>query len=220
MSRPVKTRSYRSPRRAEQARQTRRAVLTAARELFATHGYRATTVTAIAGRAGVSVDTLYASVGRKPEIVLAVIDSVLGSSADALEAGQRDHVRAIRAAPDAAAKIQTYAAALGRLLPAVAPLQDALRRAGETDPRCARVSAALGERRAANMALFAADLRSTGEVRADLTDAEVADIVWSTNAVEYYLLLAGRGWSPERFARHLVDLWTRLLLEHPAAISG
>ena len=69
------------------------------------------------------------------------------------------------------------------------------------------------ERRAANVLLLAQDLRTTGELRADLTDQEVADIVGSTNAVEYYLLLARRGWTPERYARLLADLWSRTLLE-------
>ena len=65
---------------------------------------------------------------------------------------------------------------------------------------------------AANVLLLARDLRTTGELRADLTDQEVADIVGSTNAVEYYLLLARRGWTPERYARLLADLWCRTLL--------
>ena len=43
----------------------------------------------------------------------------------------------------------------------------------------------------ANMRLFAADLRATGELRADLTDDEVADVVWSMNAAEYRALLVG-----------------------------
>jgi hypothetical protein len=32
---------------------------------------------------------------------------------------------------------------------------------------------------------FAADLRSTGELRTDLTDREVADIIWTMNGPEY-----------------------------------
>jgi hypothetical protein len=63
------------------------------------------------------------------------------------------------------------------------------------------------------MRLFAADLRATGELRADLTDDEVADVIWSTNGPEYWVLLVrDRGWSPQRFGELLVDSWTRLLL--------
>jgi hypothetical protein len=66
------------------------------------------------------------------------------------------------------------------------------------------------------MLLFAQDLRATGELRPDLTDAEVADLVWSTNAPEYHQLLAERGWTPERYRRLVVDVWSRVLLAGPA----
>jgi hypothetical protein len=37
--------------------------------------------------------------------------------------------------------------------------------------------------------------------------------VWSTNAVEYWLLLVReRGWTTERFVAHLTDMWCRTLL--------
>jgi hypothetical protein len=51
-------------------------------------------------------------------------------------------------------------------------------------------------------------------VRADLDDQEVADVVWSTNALECWVLLVHeRGWTPERFREWLTDSWTRLLLD-------
>ncbi|MEJ7691007.1 MAG: helix-turn-helix domain-containing protein [Nocardioidaceae bacterium] len=143
-------------------------MLTSARDLFTRQGYADTTVAAVADRADVSVDTIYASVGRKPQLMLAVIDVVLGEENDPVPAEQRDYVRAIRA-----------------------------RRS---------------RRRAANMLLFASDLRRTGEVRGELTDEVVADIVWSTNSVEYYLLLRQRRWTSEQYARWLADLWCRTLL--------
>ena len=213
MTTPVRTRSYRSPRRREQAAATRRSVLRAARDLFTRDGYATTTVTAVATAAGVSLDTVYASVGRKPELLLAVIDQVLASTDEPVDLEEREYVRHIRRAGTARAKIEIYADAVGRLVPQIAPLQDALRRAAEGDAACATVWAGMLERRAANVLLLAQDLRTTGELRADLTDQEVADIVGSTNAVEYYLLLARRGWTPERYARLLADLWSRTLLE-------
>jgi hypothetical protein len=90
---------------------------------------------------------------------------------------------------------------------------EALREAARTDAGCAAVWRQVTERRAANMLLFAGDLRRTGRLRQDLTDREVADVVWSTNATEFYALLAARGWDGPRFGALLEDLWTRLLLE-------
>jgi AcrR family transcriptional regulator len=219
MSDTVKPRRYTSRVRAERAERTRRKVLTAARDLLSDNGYDATTVAQIAARAEVSVDTVYASVGRKPELVVAVVDMVLGSSDEPVPAEERDYVRAVKAAPTGRAKVARYAASLGELIPRLAPLMDALRRAGEADEGCAQAWARLSERRASNMMLFAADLRSTGHLRADLTDREVADIVWSTNGPEYWLLLRSRGWSAKRYARLLDDLWCHLLLEPDPPVS-
>ena len=83
--------------------------------------------------------------------------------------------------------------------------------AGYLDPECAALRAEISARRAANMRLFAADLRAAGGLRDDLTDDQVADIVWSMNASEYRALLVGeRGWSAEEFGAYLADAWTRL----------
>jgi AcrR family transcriptional regulator len=212
MAEPVKSRSYRSTTRRDQAAATRRAVLAAARELFTTQGYAATTVAQVAQRAGVSVDTLYASVGRKPQLLLAAHDTVLAGDDEPVPAEQRDYVVAVRRAEGARAKIAVYAEALGRLLPRAVPLSDALRVAAVTDPGCRAVWDGLNARRAANMRLFAADLRATGELRADLDDDDVADLVWSMNSPEYYLLVTGTGRSPAQYAALVADVWTRVLL--------
>jgi len=49
--------------------------------------------------------------------------------------------------------------------------------------------------------------------RDDLSDDEVADIVWSMNAAEYWVLLVHqRHWTPKRFGEWLADAWARSLL--------
>lgn len=213
MAETVKTRRYRSVVREQQAAATRSAVLAAARHLFTELGWDATPVGEVARLAGVSLDTVYASVGRKPELLLAVVDMVLGGTDEPVGAEERDYVRAIRAAATAEGKIAVYAAALGRLMPTIAPLVDALRRAGESDAGCREAWQRLVDRRAANMRTFVKDLRAAGGVRTDLRPAELADVVWSMNSPEYFLLLRSRGWSAPRYARHLDDAWRRLLLE-------
>lgn len=209
-------RSYRSVRRAEQAAATQLAVLRAAREHFTTAGYAATGVTEIAASAGVNVDTVYRAVGRKPELLLAVIDMELAGSDRPVVAEQRDYVQAVLAADGARLKLTTYADALGRVMPRVAPLFVALAQAAPTEPGCAAVRDEIASRRADNMRKLAADLRATGELRDDLDDDEVADLLWTTNAPEYYALAVARGWSATTYAVRLADLWTRLLLADSA----
>ncbi len=213
---PRARRGYHAPARTERAGMTRRAVLAAARELFTTQGYSATTVAAIAERAEVAVDTVYAAVGRKPAVLRELVETAISGMDRAVPAEQRDYVLAIRAAPTARGKIRAYAVALAQMGPRTAPVFQALRDAAARDPDCAALHREITERRAANMRVFAADLRSTGELRTDLSDEEVADIVWSMNATEYYLLLVEqRGWTPERFGAHLFDAWCRILLARP-----
>ena len=219
MDRAVKTRGYRSEVRAAQADQTRRAILVASRDLFTSEGYGAT-VAQVAQRAGVAVDTVYASVGRKPALVLAVIDMVLGGADQPIPADERRYVQRIQSSVGAREKLTAYAEALATLLPTIAPLQEALREAGRADPDCARAWSGLVNRRADNMLKLARDLRRTGQLRADLDDQEVADIIWATNSAEYFLLLVHRGWTAEQFGTHLVDLWTRTLLDPSAALAS
>lgn len=213
MSKPVKgPRSYDASRRQEAAERTRLAILAAARDLFATDGYAGTSVQAVADRAGVAVDTVYAKVGRKPQLLLAVHDMALAEGPAPVPAEQRDYVRAVRAAPTAAAKLHTYAAAMGRLLPTTVPLLNALREAGTADPDCAAQYDQLSRRRATNMRLFAAELRSTGELRDDLTDDAVADVIWSLNSPEWFSLVTSTGRTAEEYADLLADVLCRTVL--------
>lgn len=212
---PVKTRTYRSAVRAEQAASTRTAVLAAARELFTTTGYARTTVADVARRAGVSVDTVYVSVGRKPELLLAVHDMALGGGDEPVAAEGRDYVAAIRAARGAVAKLEAYAAALGERLPAVVPLAESLRVAAERDPDCRAALDALDDRRAANMRRMAAELRTTGEVRPDLDDDAVAHLLWVTNSPAFYRLATAGGRGAGHYAPMVLDLWSRTLLTRP-----
>jgi AcrR family transcriptional regulator len=205
-------RRYASATRAAQAAATRHAVLEAARELFTEHGYAGASIAAIAERAGVAVDTVYAAAGRKPALLRELVETSLSGTDQAVPAEQRDYVVRVQAAPSAREKIAIYAAAVSEIGVRLAPIHRALAEAAVGDAACAALRAEINTRRAYNMRLFAADLRATGELRPDLTDDEVADIVWSMNAAEYRALLVGeRGWSAERFGAWLADAWTRLL---------
>lgn len=213
MSTSVNPRTYRSPVRLERAAATRKSVLDAAQSLFLQGGYLGTTARDIANTAGVSVDTVYASVGRKREVMLALLERAISGAEEAVPPDERMYVQEIAAAPTARAKIEIYARALRELIPRMAPLVAVLKQASSADAECAQVWKGISERRAMNMRRFAAELIGTGQLRPELTVDEVADLVWSTNAPEYYLLLLERGWTPERYERLLVDVWTRTLLD-------
>jgi AcrR family transcriptional regulator len=207
---PVKRR-YDATSRREAAARTRAAILDAARELFAERGYGATPMTAVADRAGVALDTVYASAGRKPELARLLIETAISGTDRAVPAEQRDYVQAIQAAPDARAKIALYAAAITAIAPRMALVLGIIRQAVPGEPELAALWTEIAERRAANMRRFVADLAAVAPLRLDL--AQAADIVWATNATELYDLLVGqRGWTPQRYQHFLTDTWSRLLL--------
>ena len=86
----------RPDRRQAMADQTRRDILHTARELFARQGYAATSVTDIAREAGVAVQTIYARLGSKRGMLMALIDLIdqeagAGDLAAAVAEGQRRH---------------------------------------------------------------------------------------------------------------------------------
>jgi AcrR family transcriptional regulator len=207
---PVKRR-YDASRRRQAAARTRAAILQAARQLFSERGYTATPMTAIADRAGVALDTVYATVGRKPELARLLIETAISGTDQAIPAEQRDYVRTIQAAPDAETKIAVYAAAITAIAPRMALVLDIIQQAAPTEPELAALRTEIDERRAANMRLFVADLAAAASLRLD--QGEAADIVWATNSAEMYQLLVGqRGWTPQRYERFLTDTWQRLLL--------
>jgi len=205
-------RKYDAPRRAEQAARTRRVILAAAQDLFATRGYTATTIAAIAQQAGVAVDTIYATIGRKPALMRVLVESAISGTDHPLPAQERGYVQRTIAAPTARQKFAVYAEGLVAVQARLAATFVALRNAAANDPECAALWAEISQRRAGNMLRFAADLRSTGDIRPDLTDQDVADIIWTMNAAEYFDLLHQRGWTSERIRTWLCDAWTRLLL--------
>jgi hypothetical protein len=103
-------------------------------------------------------------------------------------------LRAIHAEPPARGKLAVYARALRAIHERLTPLMRA-------------------ERRASNMRRFAAELAATGQLRSDVDVDEAADVIWATNAPEFYLLLVrDRGWSPDAFEAWLIRAWTRLLV--------
>ena len=208
---PTVKRRYDASKRREAAERTRRAILDAALALFGDRGYAATPMTAIAERAGVALDTVYASAGRKPDLARLLIETAISGTSRAVPAGERGYVQAVRAAPDAETKIAIYASAMRTIAGRLAPVLGIIQQAAPSDPELAALWREIAERRAVNMHRFVTDLAAAATLRVD--HAEAADIVWATNSPELYQLLVGqRGWTPDRYEHFLADTWQRLLL--------
>jgi AcrR family transcriptional regulator len=132
-------RRYDATGRRQGAARTRAAVLDAARELFTERGYAATSMTAIADRAGVALDTVYAAVGRKPEVARLLIETAISCTDQAVPAERRDYVRDIQAAADAKTKIAVYAAAITAIAPRLVLVLGIIQQAAQAEPELARL---------------------------------------------------------------------------------
>lgn len=206
-------RTYDGAGRRARSAERRQRILQSARALFLEHGYRATTIAAIASRADVNADTVYELVGRKPALLRELIEQAISGTDRAVVADERDYVKAMRASSDPVEKLTIYAGAMRQIHSRIAPLHLALRDASSTEPEAAAVWREISERRAANMRHLVRDLKSTGCMRQDMTISDAADVVWATNSAELYVMLtAERGWSPQRYERWVADSWCRLLL--------
>lgn len=214
MARILTKRSYDSSARRKAALATRQLILDSARNVFLEKGYAAATMPAIAQAAGTAMDTVYAAVGKKASLFRLLIEIAISGSDRSVPAEERDYVRAIRAEADAARKLQLYAGALRVIQPRLAPLFRVLQGAAPLDPELDALWQGISQRRAKNMRLLAKDLAATGRLRPGLSVARAADIIWSMNSPEFYLLLVEqRGWSPKEFESWLANAWIRLLLD-------
>ena len=214
MTEHVKRRSYDGSRRRAQSEDTRRRILAAARELLIDSGYESTKVAAIAARAGVNPDTVYAVVGPKPALLRALIEQSVSGADRAVPAKGRDYVQAIRAEPDARRKIQIYAHAVVRTQQRLAPLYKVIRETAPSQPEVEALWHEISERRLANMQTFVADVESARPLRRGLSRSDAAHYVWTLNSSDVYLLMAGeRRWSADDIAQWLAATWDRLLFD-------
>ena len=210
----VKRRPYDASRRRAQSAETRQRVLAAARELLLKHGYRATTVAAVAAVAEVNPDTVYTLVGPKPALLRALIEQSVSHADSPLPVEERDYVQAVRAEPNARRKLELYAQAVVETQRRLAPLYKVIREAGPSEPKVAALWREISERRLANMHQLVDDVASAHPLRPGLTVSDAAQYVWTLNSSDVFLLLSEeRKWSPDKVANWLADTWERLLLD-------
>jgi len=212
MARRVK-RAYDSSSRQEQARRSRQAVLAAARELFLSQGYGATTMPAVAAAAGVSVETIYKTIGSKPELLKTVLDVAIVGDDEPVPILERDMVRRVRAEPDPRRKFAMFGAHMAEAAPRHVPIQLLTKGAARDDAAAAAVWEQMCEERLIGMTAFATRLRNDKVLRKGVTVEEARDVLWSLQSPELYeVLVLQRGWEPERYGRFIAQALSAALL--------
>jgi AcrR family transcriptional regulator len=206
----VKPRSYRSERRLEQAEQTRQRVLDAAATLFEQRGFDGASVSAIAERAGVSEETIYARFRNKRTLLGELVGRAVRGD-DPRPVPEQEGPRALAATTDQREQLRLFASDIALRLERAAPIVAIVSGAARSDPELAELLARLHAVRLKNLATLVDALAANGRLR--IPADEAVETVWALTSPELHQLLArGRGWTRRRYTAWLADSLTVLLL--------
>lgn len=196
--------------------ETRRRILRAAQELFLRRGYPGTTVESIAQHAGVSVQTIYNSVGGKAAVLKAVYDTMLAGDTDRVPIRERPTVDAMRNAPDGASCLRSYAGMACGIYARVGPLIPVLMGDAGGDRQLRELITTVENERAVGTRQVATFLADRYGIRPGLTVAEAADLLWALTAPELTdRMVRRRAWKLRDWEPRLAALMADAVL--PAA---
>jgi AcrR family transcriptional regulator len=188
--------------RQRQARQTRLAVLAAARTHFLDAGYAKTTMPAIAAEAGVSVETVYKLFANKAGLVKAVFDVAVVGDDEQVPMMEREFVQQNAREPDPRRKLEQFGQHLAEVNPRIGPLLLVVRDAAATNPDAEQVWQQMQRERLIGMAAFAHHLNESGHLRRGVSVDEARDVLWTHNSVDLWNLLVNqRHWTDERLGQ-------------------
>ena len=213
MSNGVRTRPYEMSHRGRQARETRRRIVEAAALLFVRDGYSATSISAIAERAGVAVPTVYASLKSKATILRAVVDLTVRGDDEAATLASRADWKEMEGQADPRDKLALFARLHRLICDREAPVFAQLEAAAGADAEATELLAEHDRRRYETQRRLARNLHRRKQLRPGLAAREAADMIWTLASERTYLALVHqRGWTPERYERWLAAQLAATLL--------
>ena len=190
-------RPYYSSVREQRARETRRRLAEAATTRFLAVGYARTSLAAVAGTAGVSVDTVYKTFGSKIGLLKEVLDVAIGGDEVPVPLLERAGPQALREETDQRMQVKMLAAGVTGQLERIRPLDDILRSAAAVDREAAalREDIQVRQRRTA-MRTIVGWIAAHGPLRDDLSVGRATQVVWTLTSPEVHLLMRDTGrWS-------------------------
>jgi AcrR family transcriptional regulator len=205
-----RVRAYQSERRLEQAEQTRQRVLDAAADLFVERGFDGASISAVAQRAGVSDETVFARFGNKRALLGELVRrGVRGDDSRPVPA--QEGPRTIAASTDQREQLRLFAADIVLRLERAAPIVSVVSGASRGHPELADLFARLHADRLKNLATLVDALAVNGPLRVPADEA--LETVWSLTSPELHqLLVRVRGWTRARYTEWLADSLTVMLL--------
>ena len=194
----VRKRPYKSKVRERQADDTRRRIVEAAQKLLRSEGYAGMTVEAIAERAKVSAQSVYAIFKSKTGILIALLDqSAFGPDYEEL-------VRQALSASEPELRLRFAARIARQIHEAQSTTFDLLRGAGVVAPELAKLENQREHLRYERQEDMITSLRDAGSLRPELDYKTARDVFWMfTGRDVYRMLVRERGW----FRRNTKSGW-------------
>jgi AcrR family transcriptional regulator len=203
----AKTRRYESALRREQAEETRRHILAAAETLFEEKGYGSTSITEIASQAGVSEMTVYGAFGTKSGLLRALWHLRLRGDEEAIPVHERPWYREMLEEPDPKRQIHLNVRNATAVRRRVGRLLEVVRDAAPGNADVAELWKTIEREFHQNQRALIESLREKGALKRRLSTDRAADILWTLNHPNTYLLLVrGRGWTVDQHAEWLEEV--------------
>jgi AcrR family transcriptional regulator len=206
MPKPETTkRPYDARRRRERAeeerRSTQRRVVEAARGLFLTKGYVATTMAEIAREAGVALQSVYSAGQSKADLLHLVTDLAVAGDDEDVMLLERPTYAAVAAESIPERQVEMIAALIAATMERVAPVWVAYREAAAVDAKAAANLVAAHQRRHET---FAGIIGMVPEDRLRRSPEEATDTAWAIGSIDVFLLLRSiQGWDATEYAAWL-----------------
>jgi predicted GNAT family acetyltransferase len=212
---------YSSALRADQARVTRRAIVAAAGELFVERGYAATTIDAVAERAGVGRKTVYSSVGGKSALLKLAWDWAISGDDEPVPMSERPAVQAILAERDPGRLVRMWVDMLLDVGARATAIGAVVLAAADVDADARALSQMIRQESLDGATAFVTHLVGVGGLRRDVSIERGADACWAlVNSMLLHLLVGIRGWGLTEYGEWLVRMASTTLLEPEASASA
>ena len=174
--------------RADQARLTRRTIVAAATTLFERDGFLTTTMAAIAGEAGVAVQTLYLSFGSKTAILAAAFEVAVAGDDEPLPMVERDWMSEVRAEPDGPRALTLFVAGASAVMHRTTPLYMTIRSAA-ADPEVAEFLVENKVERHSTFTVIVQALSACPGFNPALTRSRATDLLYTVVSEDSYAML-------------------------------
>jgi AcrR family transcriptional regulator len=202
--------------RNQRAAHTRRKIIAAATQEFRASGYHGTTMSAIAKRAGVAVQTVYFVFHTKPALLTAAIDTAVMGEVDPVPPERTLWWQEGTTTPHGRRAIELFITNVSDINMRAATLDRVALAASTTDPEVVDLINHHETLRTQGFRSYIDALAARGLLQDGLDPAEATDVLLTLAGPDVFLnLTEERGWTVKRYIAWTTDTLSVLLLLRP-----